>query len=319
MKYVRLADWSAYVRAPVDAVMVALKGYLDNSGDEIDPQHAAMSLAGFVTQVGHWDKFEDGWRMVLTKYQVAYSHMKELHKRVGPFEGWTNDEDGREKEKNFLADLVQVVAEAKLDGYGIIVALDDLARFNTENSTQIDPLALCFLSQGMGIQLAYPEDEVQIVVDPIHNAQERLTLARGYIRSNPTTPDAIDRLPIFTLLNQKSAISARNCPALQAADFLAWELRKHYELKKEWFATEHKQLRPGEDPWFSLMTWEARRRYQSAILKGFIPTKTNPFVIPTRLSRTSLAMLANASTARLGIWDTAALHAHHALRNGVWT
>jgi hypothetical protein len=58
--------------------MAVFKAYVDDSGDEIDPQHSACSLGGFLGTFSAWAAFEVEWRRLLAdELNIPWLHMKD--------------------------------------------------------------------------------------------------------------------------------------------------------------------------------------------------------------------------------------------------
>ena len=69
------------VRSKLDGpLMMILKGYFDDSGDAIDPQHQACSVGGYITNADAWPSFEDDWQKALDEFEVPYLHMKGIRR-----------------------------------------------------------------------------------------------------------------------------------------------------------------------------------------------------------------------------------------------
>jgi len=58
--------------------------YFDVSGTRLDSD--IISVAGFVSDVQQWLKFEEEWREVLGEFGVPYLHMRKFAHFKGPFE-----------------------------------------------------------------------------------------------------------------------------------------------------------------------------------------------------------------------------------------
>jgi hypothetical protein len=55
-----------------------VKGYLDESGKENDPQHEHVCYAGYIAPDKAWASFERDWATVLADNGVDYLHVKEF-------------------------------------------------------------------------------------------------------------------------------------------------------------------------------------------------------------------------------------------------
>jgi hypothetical protein len=115
--------------------MGVFKVYADDSGDDADPQHAVISVAGYLSDVSRWSTFEVRWDEVLRKYEVEYLHMKEWWDRDGTYKELKKD---KEREASFFRDLVQVIRDNITYCVSSVVRLNDFQRFNSENGLALD-------------------------------------------------------------------------------------------------------------------------------------------------------------------------------------
>ena len=63
--------------------MAIIRGYFDDSGEEIDPQHKACSLFGYIADGNSWPGFETKWQKALDDAGMPYFHMKEFAHFLG--------------------------------------------------------------------------------------------------------------------------------------------------------------------------------------------------------------------------------------------
>jgi hypothetical protein len=110
-KYIDIINLSVFPNPRDNHIMVMLRAYFDNSGQEDDPQHKVCSLAGFVTTVKKWRKFDKLWKQTLRQYKVPYLHMKEFAPNIDPFEKFKDDEQGR---RQFIKSLIDIMDETHL-------------------------------------------------------------------------------------------------------------------------------------------------------------------------------------------------------------
>jgi hypothetical protein len=102
--------------------------------------------------------------------------------------------------------------------------------------------AVAILGAAIEMQHALNGARVSILLDKTNDAGRSITLAQDYFsylyRDEPTAS-----FPIITPIPKKSIQCAKNTPPLQAADFYAWELRKSYVNKKEFYEGTSKNRR----------------------------------------------------------------------------
>jgi Protein of unknown function (DUF3800) len=289
--------------------MPPIKGYFDESGDERDPQHSALAVAGYIAPADCWPDFDSGWQTVLEEFQLPHFHMRELQKRVGAFASW--NENAPQAEAALLAALAGLIAKAKLKGCGAVIALNDLRRFNAETGATIDAKALGIYACALSARQFYETDDMELLFDRMIESNSILALAESYGKSDKYYP-FMQNFPDFTALPKNHPTGARQVPGLQAADFLAWESRKNYELKRSWFEGEHPS--PDSPHWgTSLLKWHMEERMAHMLKHG---VKEIP--IGRDLMRRSLSALADAAPTEGIIWDYRALRIAHNARGGIW-
>ena len=67
---------------------MALKIFLDGSGQSEDASNQFLTLASIMASDDSWSTFEAAWSAALNRHGVPYSHMKELLRGEGPFHDW---------------------------------------------------------------------------------------------------------------------------------------------------------------------------------------------------------------------------------------
>lgn len=142
-KYLRFTDFSVFPSPRPNWVMVMLRAYFDDSGEEMDPQHKACSLFGYATDGTKWPIFEMAWQTALDNTGMPYFHMKEFAHFNGPFAPFRDDEKARIK---FVQDLGAAIGSVGLQGFGSTIRLADLRKFNQERGYQINDYALTHLT-----------------------------------------------------------------------------------------------------------------------------------------------------------------------------
>jgi hypothetical protein len=236
----------------------SFKGYFDESGKEEDPQFAdsAISVGGWVTTVDSWRDLEAKWSAVLARaeFDVPYLHMKEFaHSEPRtPFESWKGDEPRRSA---FMAALTDVIRDSDLAGVGAIVRVPDLQRFNREHSQNLQAYPLGMYGALIELSRRYEGVRVETVWDRVNRHATQVAMAREYAATDRETPNCGRNVQIAPL---EGDLSAKDVPALQMADFAAYELLKSHRDKNDWFKSEEPFLKPME--WFkSQFNWTLSR------------------------------------------------------------
>jgi hypothetical protein len=238
--------------------MAALKGYFDESGKEDDPQFAdsAISVGGYVTTADSWQDIEAKWVAVLAlpEFGVPYLHMKEFaHSKPGsPFETWKGDEPRR---MAFMAVLSEVIRQSDLTGVGAIIRVPDLWRFNRDYGLDLQAYPLGVYGALIELSRRYPNGVVETLWDKVERHSALIALARSYAGSDRGNPGCGDNVEIMAL---EKARSSKEIPALQIADFAAYELLKSHRDKNDWFKNEEPFVHPLD--WFKsqFQWWHSR-------------------------------------------------------------
>jgi hypothetical protein len=296
--------------------MYALKGYFDESGDEHDARHAALSVAGYVGDTTSWPAFEERWRDVLREFDVPYLHMRELQHRRGAFAAWTRgDPKSDVREASFLGKLAGAIGEAGLEPFGAVISLSGLRRFNAETAAGLDAKALAIYGCVLDIRRRHAHDTIKIVFDRMDAGSATIDLAKDCAASDSYYPDARN-FPVCRILPKEGPEGSRNTPGLQAADFLAWEVRKNYELKREWLESD--AASPDSPDWGnSLFKWWLESRIEHMRRNNIkeLPLSVN-------MMRRSLSALGDAAPAdeiNGVIWMYRTLIRAHEVRKGNWS
>jgi hypothetical protein len=109
-----------------------------------------------------------------------------------------------------------------------------IKRFNAETGANIDAKALGIYACALGARERHRSDTIEFVLDRMEDGHGKIARARRYAETDLYYPFMQD-CPNLRVMAQDDPNGSQNTPALQAADALAWELRKNYELKRPWF------------------------------------------------------------------------------------
>jgi len=232
--YIPIFRFSPLNPPPGDWIMVVLKGYFDDSGDEEDPQHKVCSLSGYIGTFDNWEKFEKDWQKVLNDNDVPYLHMRELAHFRGPFDKYKGKET---KRKELFISFISVIREANLFGISSSVRLKGLRQFNIEKDRNIEVYPFNLYWNMMQICHKWNNIPIQLTLDKTNSAERKIEKGRNYAKTDLYYPHC-DKNMIILPLN--SRFTFREILPLQAADLLAWECRKDATTKHQW--TEEKNL-----------------------------------------------------------------------------
>jgi hypothetical protein len=273
--------------------MAVLKAYFDDSGEEEDAQHKVCSVGGYVGTALEWASVEEAWRAVLVEFGVKSLHMKYFAHNLKEFEKFKTDETNRRK---FLMSLISIIRDSTLVGVASILRLADLRRFNKERGLSVGSYSLNLYTNMAQIYQHWPDDIVEVVIDRVVKHGPKAELARQYAETDAYYPNCGDKIQLIPL---QKGVSADDIPALQLADFVAWEARKDIDTKDGWFET----VKSGDDTgaWMrSLLAWSQERNH------GF------PY------NRRSISELLRAAPVDGVVWDYRGICSIDKARNGIW-
>ncbi len=277
-----------------ERTMAAFKGYFDDSGKD-DDAHCVV-IAGFVGDNAAWEIFEEKWLAVLRALEIPYMHMKEISDPKSPLHKFCGSEN--EVARNFLfANLIGAILRAKLWAFGALVRLPDLRQFNLERGRDVRAVPLALYGCMKEIALKEFPELVEGVIDRIDKPEKQIATAVEYAETDPykIVSDNVTMLPL------KGNLSFKNVLPIQAADFLAWEIRKNHLQLSEWWNTED---RGKDDPVKAAMS-----QIQWMNKQG----KTWPN------QRASYTLLGHAAHPHGGVWDLDYLRRLDDERKGNWS
>ena len=99
-------------------VVVTLKGYSAFFDASMDAGKTEVStvVAGFVSSVENWERWEFAWKLALAEYDLPYFHMKELLSGKKPYDApkWKSTN----YRAAFISKLVQITREHVMASIG---------------------------------------------------------------------------------------------------------------------------------------------------------------------------------------------------------
>jgi hypothetical protein len=151
----------------------------------------------------------------------------------GAFGKWHPPQHHREELADFFGDLAKVIGQSRLVGICSLVRVTDLDRFNAEHNLSLEPYSLAAYGCMLLTARDNPGMPIELVFDNVEKAHSKLATARNYADAEITYEPGICDAVVTTPLSK--GLTWREVPALQAADFFAWEFRKNHENVGEWF------------------------------------------------------------------------------------
>jgi hypothetical protein len=173
-----------------------------------------MSIAGFVSDVRKWKRFETEWTKILDRESVSCFHMTDFVSSQGQFKSWAEQGNRR---RRFIADLVQCARKHTNKAFGgalVLSAYDALNRRYQLQECAGYPYALCgnyCIKMVRKWQMKNRIKNVDFLFERGDEHQSDLTRichADGIIPLYPSKEEAIP---------------------CQAADLLAWRTRYGFE------------------------------------------------------------------------------------------
>jgi hypothetical protein len=244
---IRLTDLSIFNSQLMPGMIAVLKGYLDDS--KSDGQ--AWAVGGYVGGDHHWKAFDENWPVQLAVHGVPYFHMKEMHIPDGVYAKWNPPKDHQPEWIRFLGDMGGVIEHCRLLGIASIVRLEDLDRFNRQTGLALEPYPLTLYGCMILLAKEYPGEPIQITVDRLEKASAKVAVAQKYADSDSVYAGDFDRTVVSPLPKE---LTFREVPAIQAADYIAWEYRKNHRNINDWFLLGDKP-RDFDERWDAFNDW----------------------------------------------------------------
>lgn len=270
-----------------------IKGWLDDSRRE-----AIWSVGGYIGGEFQWEYFEEHWPKALASAGVPYFHMKETGKPNGIFAKWHPPQEHSAEWASFFASLAEVIRDSHIFGILSVVRGGDLERFNSERQLALEPYPLaaygCML---LAARQNIPGISIELIFDRVEKVERKLATARDYAEADNYWKGECDSIKVMGLDKNTQLV---DLPSMQAADFVAWEFRKHQERIAEWY--ELGDLPPDAD--------EAWERLQKWILEKYGSHEN-------AARKSAQALIEPQRFANL-VWDYRTLNEVHELRGGVW-
>lgn len=280
---------------PPEARLVAL---ITANFDDSEAVGDVWTIAGYVGYANQWDYFDDLWRAALDRHDVPYSHMKEMNDPNGPFAKWLPHKEHQLEVVAFFKDLVAAIQKSALYMVASTVWISDLDRFNKEAGLALEAYPLVAYACTSLIGAKYKNLPVMAVFDRANQVHSKLVTARSYANSDkhlfPGLCDTIETVPLA------KPLTCRDVPAMQAADFVAREIRKQAWKMKGWQLSDRPISNNRYEQYRQFMEWTRQ-------LTGSDPQL-----------RKSLDALLSGDLIKAVTWDHQQLKDANEVRRGIW-
>jgi hypothetical protein len=233
--------------------------YFDASGKK---QDGHTVVAGYISSARAWEAFEIDWKLILVRYGVPYFHLLDLRRKEGPFRAakWKSSRYCAQ----FSADLTSIIQSCAMASVGCSILHSDFDEINKEYflDRRFNPYAICGRDCAVRAHLFIRERYSQTaLIEYIFEEGD----SGGQFLENEMKRSGLP-IPIFRPGKpQKNAPERGPTIQLQAADLLAWEVRKYARSKKDRKSLE--ALKRTEVLWASYPAAEIRRLCFSAGIK----------------------------------------------------
>lgn len=206
--------------------IVILQAFIDDSASEEGIRN--YLLAGYVLDAQSWISFSDDWDSVLrASPKIDYLHMVEANGLRGQFGGWTS----KDRDKKVI-DLGKVIEKHQPHSIEISVSQNEMAKYYNPSAPYAfqNPYFLCFYGVILGLgrihKLLGIDAPVDFVFDEHGGLGHDVAMWYQQIKSDqPQLKFLLGSSPIFR--------DDRKVLPLQAADMLAWHLRRELDRGEE--------------------------------------------------------------------------------------
>jgi hypothetical protein len=192
--------------------------YCDEAGG-LD--HGFIAVCGWLASVERWRQFEIDWKAMLATYDVPYLHMKEFAHFKGPFEKFLSVDAG--PRTNFMKEATRIIRESVEFGFVCVVNYEDFRKVNAQYHLKEhlrSPYALagrfCIARSNLWVK-----QQGHSLRDVAYVFEDGGPDIGGLVE---VTKQAGIQIPTFNP-SRDTEIQA-GMVQLQAADFLAYEMRK---------------------------------------------------------------------------------------------
>jgi hypothetical protein len=206
---------------------VALKIFLDGSGQSEDTSNRFLTLASIVASDNSWPAFETEWSAALKRHDAPYSHMNELLRGDGPFHGW---EDGAKRA--FVKDLFNVLGRMDREdfvGSTLTIDLTDYRKLAAGKPSAKPAEAVCvdFVMTHAFAHRRFTDGRAEIFFDCDESFIKYLERIWSRNRYNASSWAGY--------ISTVAPVEMRALLPVQAADLLAWSANRFYASEKEDF------------------------------------------------------------------------------------
>jgi hypothetical protein len=115
-----------FSRFSADLPVAMFTAYFDASGTK---RTQVLTVAGFVSHVKRWERFDQKWSAILRRNNVGSFHMTDFASSEGEFKSWRGKSELR---RTFIADLVECVRQETKRGFAASVIVSEYEEVNRD-------------------------------------------------------------------------------------------------------------------------------------------------------------------------------------------
>jgi len=215
-----------------------LRSYLDDSGSIDDPSNRFLTVAGYVADEYGWECFEAAWQKALDEAGIPYMHMREFGDPTSPVFGKLRSDKIRHL--NFMLDAVSAIGDHLHTCVSATLSIADFEAFVDRHSLDLDPLSVVTYGCIKMMRRYYSQEPIEIILDRFDRSTLRAAKALDYASTDTSADLMVHKITPIPLQDEESF---KTVLPLQAADFIAWEVRKSFEDRKGFtYTTKDKGL-----------------------------------------------------------------------------
>lgn len=192
-----------------------LKAYFDESGHTADPGVRAFGIAGLRALCEQWFTFNERWLSLIEPEGIRCFHMKEFYSgHATPYRDWS-----LEKKERFLMSLLDVIETVKPP----IGAMQSLAEDLQDRETIQNAYREAYHGAIRSAVITSPDEAKDHFIFARHEEISREDMADYHKR----VMDGYRRVLSDPRVGSIAFGEPPDLPPLQAADYIAWEFRRH--------------------------------------------------------------------------------------------
>ena len=195
--------------------LVATTVYADTSGSEHD--QPVILIAGFYNTVDHWIEFGGEWNQLLKDKEITCLHM------TGPKEPWKENERTRDA---VLTPALDIIRKSGAQSFVFLVVSDDFNKWTQQHADKGFDKLDAFVFAGLEVVTI-----VNSYCDQQHCAMPEFVFETSDKKQHDTLRKVLSKynLPEPIFRRKQEHDPQRTVVALQAADFLAYEILRGWK------------------------------------------------------------------------------------------